>query len=408
MTQQQQLRERYHFIHNVFANFYKDTLDYFSTTLYPRFEYRVVGTYDKAVEYIKNQCQYGRETDKPMLPAIILIPSGDFGPADGNVGGKQLWRYPNLAPSMIKRLFDPIYQDEHLIVHAGFMRIKGEMEIAMLLNSFYEYCDLRMLFFNTFGGLDRIIYPRFFSSFIILPESFVNYEYNNEFLDKSYKLQWDTADASNYLVRSTARNELILPLNIKPQYALTNLSDSSNRYGGSDNIPDWKLTATVSYEIELPNYLIIESDYLAQGINLEIGYGSVYASNNDYQPPENKIIYDVSWNWGLNPDTNSEKLDVSDTTSSIVFVGDFIFKHRYLHNITQQSIDDSTSFLIITLPEQILEPRILIINKSDRKLDFGVDYLIGDNGWSLIIDIEKAELVDGMILELYIYEKIGD
>ena len=55
-----------------------------------------------------------------------------------------------------------------------------------------------------------------------------------------------------------------------------------------------------------------------------------------------------------------------------------------------------------------MEPRILIINKSDRKLDFGVDYLIGDNGWSLIIDIEKAELVDGMILELYIYEKIGD
>ena len=104
-------REMYFFIHNVYANFFKDSLDYFSLHLYPRFEHRVVGTYDKAVEYIQKVCQYeGREIDRPQLPALILNPSGDFELADTIAGGRQLWRFPNLAPGMIKRIFDPVYQ----------------------------------------------------------------------------------------------------------------------------------------------------------------------------------------------------------------------------------------------------------------------------------------------------------
>lgn len=404
-----QLRERYHFIHNVFANFYKDMLDYFSTYLYPRFEYRVVGTYDKAVEYINKVCQYDRETDKPMLPALVLNPSGEFSPADANAGGMQLWRYPNLAPTMIKRLFDPIYRDQHLIVHAGFIRIKGEIELIMLLNSFYEYCDLRMLHINMFGGLNRIIYPRFFSSFIILPDSFVNYSYSNEYTGAAYSLDWSTANASNQLVRSTSRNELVLPLNVKPQISLINLADASNRYGGADNIAEWKLSATVNYEIEIPNYLIVECDYLAENIDLEIRYGSAYSAYNDYQPPDNRTKHDFSWDWGLNPDTNSNTgyLDPADSTSMNVFVGDFEYKTRYFHEVTAEDAADSTADLLITLPEQIVDPNILIVNSKYGELHFGDHYLIGNNGWTLIIKRDHVTLEVGMILELYVYEKLG-
>ena len=62
-----QTRERYHFIHNVYANFFKDMLDYFSTTLYPRFEYRVVATYDKAVEYLSKR-QLSVASSPPSTP----------------------------------------------------------------------------------------------------------------------------------------------------------------------------------------------------------------------------------------------------------------------------------------------------------------------------------------------------
>lgn len=403
-----QLRERYHFIHNVFANFYKDMLDYFSTYLYPRFEYRVVGTYDKAVEYISKSCQYDREIDNPMLPALILNPSGEFAPADANAGGMQLWRYPNLAPTMIKRLFDPIYRDEHLIVHAGFIRIKGEIELIMLLNSFYEYCDLRMLHINMFGGLDRIIYPIFFSSFIILPDTFINYVYTNPYTGVTYPIDWSGANASNQLVRSTARNELVLPLNIKPQISLTGLSDASDRYGGVDNIAEWKLSSTINYEIEIPNYLIIESDYLAEHIDFEIRYGSVYSAYNDYQPPDTRMLYNFSWDWGLNFDTNSENLgymDPDDTTCVTTYVGDFIWKTRYFHELTDSDVaDDSTADLEITLPEQILYPKILIVNSRYGELKYGDHYYITNNGWTLVIRRDYVTLEVGMILELYVYE----
>jgi len=403
-----QLRERYHFIHNVFANFYNDMLEYFSAYLYPRFEYRVVGTYDKAVEYISKVCQYDRETDRPMLPALILNPSGEFSPADANAGGMQYWRYPNLAPTMIKRLFDPIYRDQHLIVHAGFIRIKGEIELIMLLNSFYEYCDLRMLHINMFGGLNRIIYPRFFSSFIILPDSFVNYRYVNPYTGKTYSLDWSTANASDRLVRSTARNELVLPLSVKPQISLINLADASNRYGGTDNIAEWKLSSTVNYEIEIPNYLIIESDYLAEEADVEFRYGSAYSAYNDYQPPDNRMLYNFSWDWGLESETNSENLgylDPDDTTCITRFVGDFIWKTRYFHEVSEFEAADSTADLYISIPEQIVDPKILIVNSKYGTLNYRDHYYLTDNGWTLVIRRDYVTLEKGMILELYVYER---
>jgi hypothetical protein len=399
-----QTRETYHFIHNVFGHFFKDMLDYFSSTLYPRFEYRVVGTYDKAVEYLAKRAQYDRETDQPMLPALILNPSGEFSPAEGNAGGKQLWRYPNLAPTMIKRLFDPIYQDDHLIMHAGFIRIKGEFELIMLLNSFYEYCDLRMLFINYFGGLDRIIYPQFFSSFIILPDDFITYRYDNEYTGTNYRINWSTANASNQLVRSTAQNEVVLPLNIKPQISMVSMSDGSNRYGGPDKIAEWRLTVTVNYEIEMPNYLVLESDYLAENVHLEMRYGSAYSAYNDYQPPTNRQLYNYYWDWGL--DSTAHSIIASDATCEIDNMGDYVLKTRYFHIVTAAEAA-STTYVDITIPERITDRFALIVNSRYGQLNYGDHYLIVNNGTTLRIKKENVELQEGWVLELYVYEDIN-
>jgi len=413
-----QTRERYHFIHNVFANFYKDMLDWFSTTIYPRFEYRVIGTYDKAVEYIQKQCQYDRETDMPMLPALILNPNGDFEPADANAGGAQYWRYPNLSPTLAKRLFKPIYRDQHVTMNASFIRIKGEIELIMLLNSFYEYCDVRMLFINMFGGMNRIIYPIFFSSFIILPDSFLYYRYQNEYTGTQYNLQWDTAGAYDLLVRSTARNEVVVPLNVKPQISLQSLSDTSNRYGGSDGIAEWKLGATINYEIEIPNYLVLETDYLAEKIEFEIRYGSAFSEYNDFQPPEDRMLFNYSWDWGLNFDTNSpDKLDImytaADATNAhFTTVGDFEFETRYFHEVTQNEIDatDGTAYIYIDLTsvQQITFPKILVVNSKEGELKYGDHYEIINNGWTLMIKQNDTVFLEpGWFLELFIYRLVG-
>lgn len=416
-----QNRETYHFIHNVFAHFFKDMLDWFSVSIYPRFEYRVVGTYDKAVEYIQKNCQYDRETDKPIFPALILNPSGEFGPADASAGGKQLWRYPNLAPTFIKRLYDPVYRDANTLVNAAFLRVKGEFELIMLLNSFYEYCDIRLLLINMFGGLDRIIYPTFFSSFIILPESFINYRYSNPYTGVNYKIDWSGADATNKLVKSTARNELVLPLRIKPQISLTGLSDGSSRYGGADRMADWRLLATVNYEMEIPTYLIIESDYLAENIDVELRAGSAFSLNSDFgvNPPESRTLIHSHWNWGLDETSNSQlvldpksispiPIRGSDSTAEVgIFdVGDYGFKTRYIHIVTHAEID-STSDIEIALPETITNQKALLVYTKFGQLDYVDDYYLKSGGTILVIRKDVTELEVDMVLELYVYSGIN-
>lgn len=401
-------RYHYHYIHNVYGNFFNDTMEYFTTYLHPRFEYKVIGTYDKAVEYLEKQEQYNRETDKPMLPALVLNPTGEFGPADGSAGGKQLWRFPNLAPGFIKRLFEPIYQDENVVVNVGFLRIKGEIELIMLLNSFYEYADLRMYMIQIFGGLERWIYPRWFSSFIILPQEFIDYKYTNEYTHLSYKLDWKSAGAHRRLVKTTNINELVVDCDkIKPMYRLTSLADGSTRYGGTDKLADWRLTATVEYEVELPSYLILSSDYLAKAIDLEIRYGSCYSEYTDYKPPVNRELYNIKWDMGIDETSHTEFDAIDfDTTSTVEFEGTATFKTRYFHIITKAQSKSEVD-IEITIPEQITDNKLLIVNSRYGQIMYGDDYVLKNSGRTLVIKVGNVKLVEGMVIELYIYELGG-
>jgi len=396
-------RYHYHYIHNVYGNFFADTLEYLTSYLHPRFQYKVVGTYDKAVEFLSKKEQYNRETDKPMLPALVLNPTGEFGPAEAIAGGKQLWRFPNLAPGFIKRLFEPIYQDQNVVVNVGFMRIKGEIELIMLLNSIYEYTDLRMYMFQVFGGTDRWIYPRWFTSFVILPEELINYRYRNEYSKVSYKLNWGSAGATRRLVKSTNINELVVPCTIKPMYKLTSITDGSSKYGGTDKLADWRLTSTLEYEVELPSFLVLESDYLAVGFDLEIGYGSCYSQYSDYRPPVNRELYNIGWDMGIDETSNTEFDAINfDTTSDVVFQGTATFKTRYFHVITKVESKSKTN-VEISIPEQITDNKLLIVNSRYGQLLYGDDYILKDSGFTLVIKVSNVQLVEGMVIELYIY-----
>lgn len=396
-------RDIYFFIHNVYANFFKDALDYFSLHLYPRFEYKVVGTYDKAVEYLNKQCELDRETDKPNLPALILNPSGDFELADGNAGGRQLWRFPNLAPGMLKRIFDPIYQDENIQIDVGFMRIQGDIELLMLLNSFYEYCDLKMLFLEIFGGYERWIYPQFFSTFIILPEELINYEYTNEYTGLKYKIDWDSAGAYNQLVKTIGREELVMPCNIKPTYKLTGVSDGSQRYGGADQLADWRLTATIKYEIEIPAFLVLQSDYLVENVDINIYAGSTYSSYDYTEVPDFKLTYRKHFDWGLDETSNS--VISTDATCTQSYEQEYEFHTRFFHMVTQAEVD-STSNLEIQLSFDVDDLVAIRLNSIYGEMHYGDHYYFINNNSTLVINRENVDIFEGMVIEMYQYMRV--
>jgi hypothetical protein len=260
-----------------------------------------------------------------------------------------------------------------------------------------------MLFLNIFGGRDRIIYPRFFSSFIILPDELINYEYTNEYTGERYRIDWQGAGARTELVRSTARDELVLPCNIKPQIALTGLSDGSQRYGGADRLADWRISATINYEVEIPNYFILQSDYLALGMDVEVRYGSAFSAYNDYQPPQDRWLHNVTWDLGLDATSDSRvTVDPCDATNEVVYEESFEFKYREFYEVKQTDID-STSNLRITLHEQNLDNKVVIVNSKEGQLNYQDHYYIDSGNIIVIRTTDTVNLQAGWMLEVYIY-----
>jgi len=394
-------RYNYQFIHNVFGHFFKDMLDYFADYLYPRFEFKVVGTYDKAVEWLNKKAQYDRDIDQPMKPALILNPSGDF--LVDETYGKMLWRFPNLYPGFVKYVFDPVYQDQHMIVNVGFTLFRGEVEFLALVPSFYEYTDLKVFLNLIFGGQDRYIYPLFFNSFIIIPDELKNYEYYNPVTGLRYRLNWEECGAWNQLVETTAKTEYVIPCKIKPKFRFTAMSDASTRLGGQDKLPDWRLAFTVEYEVEVPSFIILESDYLAENISFNISYGSCYSSNGIYNSnsvPSRIDNWQANWDLGLDSTSNSTVIIPDD--ASIVTEDSMEFRTRYFYIITQQDVD-STGDIEITLPETVDDHRLLILVSKNGQLTYWDHYRISDDGETLTIITDYVEFDPGDVLELYMY-----
>ena len=302
----------------------------------------------------------------PQVSALILNPSGEFNTAEALAGGKQLWRFPNLAPGLATKLFEPIYTDDNIEVNVCFSRFRGEIELIMLLRSFYEYCDLRVLLIQIFGGMERWIYPKWFNTFIIVEDDVWNYIYENEITGESYTIDWMNKGASSKLVKTTNRNEHIYPVRIKPLFKLTAMGDGSEKYGGTDSLPEWKLTATLEYEVEIPTFMTIMSDVL-RTINspppiFKLNVSSAYSEYSDFTAdiPEKTIRAD-----GFEID----------------------YKTRYFHQITDDQLD-STSNIEIELSEQVKSTDDMdsyIITTKYGPLKYGKHFRFKDDGRTLEI-----------------------
>ena len=411
LTDEDKRNERWHyqFVHNVAGDFIKNTLDYFVDYLYPRFSNisSVVGTYSKAIVYLNQQQEEGRELDNPILPALILNPSGEFSMADANAGGRQLWRYPNLLPGFVSKIFEPIYKDNNVMVNVGFSRVKGELDLIVLLNSFYELFDVKMLFLQIFGGGgDRPITPVIFDSFLILPSEVYRYTYSNDVEGTSYTLNWLDCDTESRVIETTNQTEVVYPCKIRPQFKMTNMSDGSERYGGDEKLAEWRLAITLEYEVEIPTFITLRSDYAAERMVLNLRYGSVYSTYDGYNSeiPVNQEKITYEWETGLNENSNSEA-DLPET-SNIVSRRDLIFKNRYFHIVTENDaeiLSDATNTLDIAIPVDINDPNQIIINSKDGKLEHGTYYDIINNN-ILRIYSEYVPLEEGDIIELFIYD----
>ena len=273
--------QEHFFINNCFGSFYRGLLNWFGDSFYPEFNYKVIGTYDKAIEYFNKTLENAGEIETNILPSITLDPSGEFEPEER--GGRFSWQYPNLSPTLGARLFKPIYQDDQVKVTPVFTRFQGTCEMSMWCRSIYEYLDIRTALYMWSGGIGRILRPTTFWSYIVVPDEILDFNYTNDVTGQTYQLDWRSTDAAMTLIKNMDQMKVVYPVQLTPWFQIDSISDSSQKQGGTE-LASYRLNTTLKYEIELPTYLVVDSDWKLDRTMITISMGSVYSKYGEGEP----------------------------------------------------------------------------------------------------------------------------
>jgi len=256
------------FIHNCFGSFFNGILNWFGDEYYPRFNYKVIGTYDKAVEYFKKKKSLGIEGSEHLLPSITLDPMLDF--SNDERAGKFFWQYSRYAPGIGVRLWRSIdLKEQDILITPVFSRYQGTFEITFWLSSVYELMDFRTSLLQFCGGFNRWCRPEIFWTYLMLPDAVANYE-----TDKGVKIDWGNTLSEIMHINTVNKHKRVIPIQLSPIWKLESFADASSKYGG-DNIAEFKLSASFSYEINLPTYVVV-SENVDPSLSLSLSLGSTY------------------------------------------------------------------------------------------------------------------------------------
>ena len=386
------LTDRHFFINNCLGAFFRGTLNWFGDVFYPRIQYKVIGTYEKSVEYFNKKRQLSREVDKNLLPSITLDPNLDFKPAE--VGGRFLWQSESLAPGFGSYLFDriPGLEDQGICLTPVFSKYEGDFNLTFWFNSIYEYFDIRLFLFQWSGGYDRKLRPVNYESFIVLPDSINEYELDGVPLD------WSKTERTLTRIDNMGKEVYTLPVKLTPWFWFTDISDASTKFGG-DDIAEYKLSVSVRYEIDLPTYLVLTPYCGDIKIRMTFSMDTTYSrygmlpffSDDSYRKTAE---HDVPGIMIIENEVNSKNRDI--------ILADF--DKRSYYQFTKKDEDDWTPeqewFTISNPFKTVLNPEELRIVTYSGMLDYGDEWTLNPDGSTIEVKVEPKE---GELIEVFKY-----
>lgn len=260
------------FVHNCFASMFNGMLNWVASDLYPRFQYKTMSTYDKAVEFFSKKKQsVDGQIQTNVLPCVSLDPILDF--SNEERAGRFLWMFENLDPYHGKNLFPYInLRDQGISITPIFTRYQGTAEMTFWFTSVYELMDFRVKLIQYCGGYQRWIRPKFFWTHLILPDEIVNAKGPDGDLD------WSHTNRELIKLESVDSKCWAYPFNLNSIWRLDSFADASNKMG-ADLVSEWKLTATFTWEAMIPTFLRIDNyDYNDISIQSTFGTSTVYTA----------------------------------------------------------------------------------------------------------------------------------
>lgn len=259
------------FIHSCFMSLFSGMLNWVGDVLYPKISYKVITTYDKAVEvFRKKQTNPDGLVNSNFLPALTLDPILDF--SNEERAGRFYWMFKNLDNRWDLRPWKSIKLiDQGVRITPMFTRYQGTVELTAWLQSIYEYIDFRTKLIQFCGGYQRWIRPECFWTHMILPKEI--FEAHGD----QGPVNWDAINPDVITLETTATKEYALPFQLDAIWRLDSCSDGSTKMG-ADQICEFKCNASFTWECNIPTFIRFE-DYMypIETINLNVGMTPVQA-----------------------------------------------------------------------------------------------------------------------------------
>lgn len=273
-TQKEVVFGRLFYVENSLLPLHAGILNWFTTSFYNKFKWARVAHYEKFISEVfqtQKDVSEGYDEISPVSrkPAIAINPVAEI---EVDERAAQIWRFQEGAADFANLLHGDFtdYAGEYFRLTVIPVRIKGTTDIYMVSDSYSKLSDWHfqlLMFFN--GGFNRPIRPSFIESDIVMPEELMtNTFYNNQYLAVSgMPINFNENPIEHKVIRNLARDYYYIPFQLDPQIRLESLTNASELYGGSD-LAKWVLTANISYEVHVPSFFYLESDWKLDDLNM--------------------------------------------------------------------------------------------------------------------------------------------
>lgn len=249
--------------HTMIGPFYTAVRDFIQSRVYA-FQTNMIATYDKSIQSIQQRKDEGikRETHGSLYPAIVMTPTI----VNVDKAGDLHWRYSNWFPTSATPIIPVVRFLDNTCFYFVTRRLAGSIDFKIYSDSYMELQDIQVIMTDAFNGFNKYIGIDAFHQMLILEDSLRCITENGEQI-----LDWEGLHPGWFkkYVTSINKNKLYLPVKNVPCLKLASLADSSNFMGGS-NLPNFSMTGTIEYELEVPNHFVLMSYGPIKEIDLKL------------------------------------------------------------------------------------------------------------------------------------------
>jgi len=248
---------------------------YTSQVLWGSPETVVCGNYSKVLQYVLDYKT--RNLDSPVYPIV----SGTFQLTTLDEKTDFNWRHGTRGTTYFSSLMhDPIFEDPHVQITPVYSRHMGTSEVIVMAHSSPELQDFHMVTMQWFDLNRWFLLPEFETN-LLIPVELIMYQYKNDPGSYQYIIDWAGTELDQQLIRSMDQTHYVFPLKSKPMIRIASISEGTTYYGGGE-LDDHRLNITFEWDIELPAFITLNTDYKIDDIKTVIMINGEIDSDFDY------------------------------------------------------------------------------------------------------------------------------